>query len=226
MISKPDASSASTPSAASSHSATRCGSRRPTSPTGCRCSPRTSPCTSSPRTIDRCSSCSAAPAETARRSSPCATGRRVPAASRSSPPARPGRSSRSPPDGTTAVITHASSAPRSSPSGRRRRRCRASEANDTEGGHEATERATPERLTAADQTATHPDPMDDSTRHELESAAAGAGHAIDLSGQDDEDTRTADRRRPQQTRSDPPGGPATRRTHRPPCRGGAVTWRP
>jgi flavin reductase (DIM6/NTAB) family NADH-FMN oxidoreductase RutF len=66
---------------------------------------------------------------------------------------------------------------------------RASEANDTEGGHDATERATPERLTAADQTATHPDPMDDSTRHELESAAAGSGHAVDLSGRDEEADR-------------------------------------
>jgi flavin reductase (DIM6/NTAB) family NADH-FMN oxidoreductase RutF len=62
---------------------------------------------------------------------------------------------------------------------------RVSRTGQTEAGHEATERATPENLAAAGEPATHPDPMGPSTRQEMESAAAGAGHAVDLSAEDD-----------------------------------------
>ena len=45
----------------------------------------------------------------------------------------------------------------------------------------AVERSTPQNLVTTDQNATHTDPMDPSTRRELENTAAGAGHAVDLS---------------------------------------------
>jgi len=66
---------------------------------------------------------------------------------------------------------------------------RVGQTTQTEAGHEATERATPERLVADDEPAAHPDPMGPATRHEMENAAAGAGHAIDLSTEEPDGTR-------------------------------------
>jgi flavin reductase (DIM6/NTAB) family NADH-FMN oxidoreductase RutF len=65
---------------------------------------------------------------------------------------------------------------------------RVSQSGRTEAGHEAGDRAAPQNLLTTEQTARHPDPADASTRRELENTAAGAGHAIDLSPQDDDDT--------------------------------------
>jgi flavin reductase (DIM6/NTAB) family NADH-FMN oxidoreductase RutF len=58
---------------------------------------------------------------------------------------------------------------------------RVSQSGQTDAGHEATERSTPQNLVTTEQTATHADPVDPSTRRELENTAAGAGHAVDLS---------------------------------------------
>jgi hypothetical protein len=65
---------------------------------------------------------------------------------------------------------------------------RVSRTGQTEAGHEATERATPGNLAAAGEPGAHPDPMGPSTRHDMESAAAGAGHAVDLSVEEDDGT--------------------------------------
>jgi flavin reductase (DIM6/NTAB) family NADH-FMN oxidoreductase RutF len=58
---------------------------------------------------------------------------------------------------------------------------RVSQRGATEAAHDPTERSTPARLAAGDETATHPDPLGPEARHDMESTAAGAGHAIDLS---------------------------------------------
>ena len=64
---------------------------------------------------------------------------------------------------------------------------RVSQSGQTEAGHEATERSTPQNLVTNEHTATHADPMDPSTRRELENTAAGAGHAVDLSEEEHDD---------------------------------------
>jgi flavin reductase (DIM6/NTAB) family NADH-FMN oxidoreductase RutF len=69
---------------------------------------------------------------------------------------------------------------------------RLSSSASTAAGHEPTERTTPSELTASEPGAEHRDAMDDARRRELENAAAGAGHAVDLGAidrQDDEPDR-------------------------------------
>jgi flavin reductase (DIM6/NTAB) family NADH-FMN oxidoreductase RutF len=59
---------------------------------------------------------------------------------------------------------------------------RLADAADVEAGHEADERAAPAELGADEPAAAeHGSPMDAEDRRRIESAAAGAGHAIDLS---------------------------------------------
>ena len=61
---------------------------------------------------------------------------------------------------------------------------RLSAAASHDAGHEATERPEPGDLTGDDTAAgRHPDAMGEDRRHELEQAAAGAGHAIELGAQ-------------------------------------------
>lgn len=64
---------------------------------------------------------------------------------------------------------------------------RLADASDVEAGHDAEERAAPAEL-ASDEPAPEPSghgsPIDAGDRHRLESAAAGAGHAVDLSPDD------------------------------------------
>ncbi len=59
---------------------------------------------------------------------------------------------------------------------------RTSQVGDVDAGHDAEDRETPEQLTAADDDHDRRAAMTDDDRRRLENEAAGAGHAIDLSG--------------------------------------------